>query len=99
MAEDRRSQAERLVSLLPKVRDIRRIGSAALDLCRVASGEVDAYFEHGLGPWDHAAGCLIAARAGAISVAPDYDVMKEEKALVMAAKPGIAVELARLLGK
>ena len=99
VAEDRRSQAERLVRLLPKVRDIRRIGSAALDLCRVASGEVDAYFEHGLGPWDHAAGCLIAARAGAISVAPDYDVMKEEKALVMAAKPGIAVELARLLGE
>lgn len=99
VAEDRRSQAERLVRLLPKVRDIRRIGSAALDLCRVASGEVDAYFEHGLGPWDHAAGCLIAARAGAISVAPDYDVMKEEKALVMTAKPGIAVELARLLGE
>lgn len=97
VAEDRRRQAERLTRLLPKVRDIRRIGSAALDLCRVASGEVDAYFEHGLGPWDHAAGCLIAARAGAISVAPDYDVTKEEKALVLAVKPGVAVELAELL--
>ncbi|WP_034987819.1 inositol monophosphatase family protein [Corynebacterium jeikeium] len=97
VAEDRRRQAERLTRLLPKVRDIRRIGSAALDLCRVASGEVDAYFEHGLGPWDHAAGCLIAARAGAISVAPDYDVTKEAKALVLAVKPGVAVELAELL--
>ncbi|WP_246816909.1 inositol monophosphatase family protein [Corynebacterium sp. HMSC08A12] len=97
VAEDRRRQAERLTRLLPKVRDIRRIGSAALDLCRVASGEVDAYFEHGLGPWDHAAGCLIAARAGAISVAPDYDVTKEEKALVLAVKPGVAAELAELL--
>lgn len=97
VAEDRRRQAERLTRLLPKVRDIRRIGSAALDLCRVASGEVDAYFEHGLGPWDHAAGCLIAARAGAISVAPDYDVTKEAKALVLAVKPGVAAELAELL--
>ncbi|WP_298075746.1 inositol monophosphatase family protein [uncultured Corynebacterium sp.] len=97
VAEDRRRQAERLTRLLPEVRDIRRIGSAALDLCRVASGEVDAYFEHGLGPWDHAAGCLIAARAGAISVAPDYDVTKEAKALVLAAKPGVAAELAELL--
>ncbi|SCX16024.1 inositol monophosphatase family protein [Corynebacterium jeikeium] len=97
LAEDRRRQAELLTRLLPKVRDIRRIGSAALDLCRVASGEVDAYFEHGLGPWDHAAGCLIAARAGAISVAPDYDVTKEAKALVLAVKPGVARELAELL--
>lgn len=97
VAEDRRRQAERLTRLLPQVRDIRRIGSAALDLCRAASGEVDAYFEHGLGPWDHAAGCLIAARAGAISVAPDYDVTKEAKALVMAVKPGVAAELAELL--
>lgn len=97
VAEDRRRQAERLTRLLPQVRDIRRIGSAALDLCRVASGEVDAYFEHGLGPWDHAAGCLIAARAGAISVAPDYDVTKEAKALVLAVKPGVAAELAELL--
>ena len=97
VAEDRRRQAERLTRLLPEVRDIRRIGSAALDLCRVASGEVDAYFEHGLGPWDHAAGCLIAARAGAISVAPGYDVTKEAKALVLAVKPGVAAELAELL--
>lgn len=97
VADDRRRQAQLLTRVLPKVRDIRRIGSAALDLCRVASGEVDAYFEHGLGPWDHAAGCLIAARAGAISVAPDYGVTKEAKALVMAVKPGVAKELAELL--
>ncbi|MBF4463323.1 MULTISPECIES: inositol monophosphatase family protein [unclassified Rathayibacter] len=51
--------------LLGSVRDIRRIGSAALDLCAVASGRLDAYFERGLNPWDLAAGALIAQEAGA----------------------------------
>ncbi|WP_394804349.1 inositol monophosphatase family protein [Clavibacter michiganensis] len=46
-------------------RDIRRIGAASLDLCNVAAGRTDAYFERGLKPWDHAAGGLIAAEAGA----------------------------------
>ena len=55
-----------IARLLPRVRDIRRIGSAALDLCMVAAGRVDAHFEHGLNPWDWAAGALIAAEAGAV---------------------------------
>lgn len=50
--------------LLPQVRDIRRIGSASLDLCMVACGHLDAYYERGLKPWDHAAGGLVAAEAG-----------------------------------
>lgn len=50
--------------LLPRVRDIRRIGSASLDLCMVATGQLDAYYERGLNPWDHAAGGLVAAEAG-----------------------------------
>lgn len=50
--------------LLPQVRDIRRIGSASLDLCMVATGQLDAYYERGLNPWDHAAGGLVAAEAG-----------------------------------
>lgn len=52
--------------LLPRVADIRRLGAAALDLCFVAAGRVDAYFEAGLHRWDFAAGALIAAEAGCV---------------------------------
>ena len=55
-----------IADLLPRVRDIRRMGSGALDLCMVASGRVDAYVERGLYPWDLAAGGLIAREAGAL---------------------------------
>lgn len=58
-------QAEALVGLLPAVRDIRRAGAAALDVCWVGAGRLDAFFEHGLQPWDWAAGALVAAEAGA----------------------------------
>ncbi len=60
----RRRQAAVVARLLPRTRDIRRAGAAALDLCWCAAGRVDAYFERGLQPWDRAAGALIAARAG-----------------------------------
>ncbi len=59
-------QGEVLAALAGEVRDIRRMGAAALDLCHVASGGVDAFFERGLAPWDHTAGALIAREAGAI---------------------------------
>ena len=65
-ADRRRAQAAVMVEMLPRVRDIRRLGGAAVDLCSVACGRVDAYFERGLGPWDHAAGALIAQEAGAV---------------------------------
>ena len=65
LVERRRSQARVVAALLPEVRDIRRIGSAALDLCAVASGSLDVYYEKGLQPWDLAAGSLIAKEAGA----------------------------------
>ncbi|MPZ71837.1 MAG: inositol monophosphatase [Nitriliruptorales bacterium] len=64
-AGDRRRQAAVLASLLPQVRDVRRLGSAALDLCMVAGGMVDAYYEDTTAIWDRAAGALIAAEAGA----------------------------------
>ncbi len=64
-AEDRAWQGEMVARLLPRIRDIRRYGAAAVDLCLVASGQLDAYFEHGLQAWDLAAGGLIAAEAGA----------------------------------
>ena len=64
-ADLRRLQAEAMVRLLPTIRDIRRIGSAALDICGVAEGSVDGYLEEGLHLWDHAAACLVAEGAGA----------------------------------
>jgi myo-inositol-1(or 4)-monophosphatase len=64
VAERRSEQGRRLASLIADVRDIRRGGSAAVDLCYVAAGFVDAYFEDGLNSWDIAAGELIAREAG-----------------------------------
>ena len=61
----RRRQAQLLTKILPNIRDIRRFGAASLDLCAVASGKLDGYFEVGLKPWDGAAGVLIAEEAGA----------------------------------
>ncbi len=61
----RARQAEVMRTVLPQVRDIRRMGSAALDLCAVAAGRVDAFFEAGMYRWDWAAGALIATEAGA----------------------------------
>lgn len=61
----RRRQADVLTEVLPRVRDIRRMGAASVDLCSVACGRLDAYYERGLEPWDLAAGALIAQEAGA----------------------------------
>jgi myo-inositol-1(or 4)-monophosphatase len=65
-AARRKVQGEVVAALLPRVRDIRRGGSASVDLCSVAAGRVDAYYERGLNYWDYAAGALIAAEAGAV---------------------------------
>lgn len=85
-----------VAGLLPEVRDIRRLGTASLDLCFVASGRLNAYFERTLSPWDHAAGALIAREAGARvsglgGVAPSKD-------FIIAAEPTLAERLeSRLL--
>jgi myo-inositol-1(or 4)-monophosphatase len=92
----RRAQAQLLVELLPQVRDIRRMGSAAMDLCHVARGRVDAYFERGLSWWDLAAGALIAREAGAVVSALDGGPVVPGS--VFAATPGIAAPLRALLG-
>ena len=63
-AEVRTAQAAIVVRVLPAVRDIRRTGSAALDLAWVAAGRLDAYYEHGVKPWDIAAGVLLCEGAG-----------------------------------
>ncbi|WP_432562134.1 inositol monophosphatase family protein [Kineococcus sp. SYSU DK003] len=65
-ARRRAEQAAVVARLLPRVRDLRRIGTASLDLCSVAAGRVDAYYERGLNPWDFAAGWLVASEAGAV---------------------------------
>lgn len=65
-AHVREWQAAVLLRVLPSIRDIRRIGSAALDLCAVAEGALDAYFERGLHAWDLAAAWLVLAEAGGV---------------------------------
>lgn len=86
----RKQQAALLAKILPEIRDIRRLGSAALDLCMLAAGEVDAYYEHGLNPWDFLAGSLIAAEAGAVVSQPLIDVPASEGRPVRAATPAVA---------
>jgi myo-inositol-1(or 4)-monophosphatase len=97
-SERRRTvQAALVAKILPVVRDVRRIGSAAMDLCMVAAGRLDAYYEHGLHVWDSAAGALIAAEAGARVVVPEPGDPNSTAALVVAAAPGIADQLLEAL--
>ncbi|SRR5580765_1400050 len=90
-AAQRRWAAEVLLHVIPQVRDIRRIGSAALDLCHVADGALDGYYERGLNPWDLAAGWLVLTEAGGTFI----DVPTGD--LTWAATAGIAAELERLV--
>lgn len=96
-ASRRARQAEILRAVLPLVRDIRRFGAASLDLCAVACGRVDAYYERGLKPWDLAAGGLIATEAGARVEGLGGRPAGED--LVIAAPPGIFGRLEALLGE
>jgi myo-inositol-1(or 4)-monophosphatase len=94
--EQRTRQAEILTGMLPVVRDVRRMGSCALDLCMVAAGRLDAYYEDGVHVWDWAAGALIAAEAGAVLRLPPAD---GASGLVVAAAPAIADALTDALRK
>ena len=96
--ERRAAQGRVVAELLPRVRDIRRIGSAALDLCMVAAGLVDAHYEHGLNTWDWAAGALIATEAGARIIVPDPTTPGARGDIVVACAPGIADEFWSVLG-
>ncbi|GAA5162287.1 inositol monophosphatase family protein [Ornithinimicrobium tianjinense] len=62
----REGQAATVAALLPRVRDVRRLGAAALDLAHVAAGRVDAYYERGVKAWDIAAGILLVTEAGGV---------------------------------
>ena len=88
--ERRRRQAGAVAELLAEVRDIRRVGSCALDLCMVAAGQLDAYFESGVHVWDWAAAALIVQEAGALVRLPSGDDADD---LVIAAAPGVFAAL------
>jgi myo-inositol-1(or 4)-monophosphatase len=87
----RGEQGALVAGLLSRVRDIRRMGTASLDLCFVASGRTNAYFERSLSPWDHAAGALIAREAGA--AVSGMDDRPPSSDLILAAHPAVALEL------
>ncbi|GAA1001009.1 inositol monophosphatase family protein [Subtercola frigoramans] len=90
-AETRVKQGIVLGELIGQVRDIRRIGAAALDLCAVAAGRLDAYYERGLNPWDHAAGALVAREAGA--VVTGFNGTPAAREFTLAAEPALAAQL------
>jgi len=95
--EVRARQAQVLLRVLPLVRDIRRIGSAALDLVRVAEGSVDAYAETGLNAWDLAAGWLVVEEAGGVVVgAGDEPGSAPGTALTVAAGPALVGQVRAL---
>ncbi len=94
-SQKRTQQAQILTHIIPNIRDIRRAGSAALDLCWVASGRLDGYYESGLKLWDFAAGVLIAQEAGAIvSGLGDKEASSE---MIVASNPQIRKNLMDLL--
>lgn len=93
--ERRARQGQTFAALIPHIRDIRRMGSAALDLSAVAAGQLDAYFEVGLSLWDYAAGVLIASEAGALTVV-ELDPLSD-RAFVLAAAPNISDNFVSLL--
>ena len=85
--ERRAAQGRRLAALVGQARDVRRLGSAASDLCLVACGRLDAYFEEYLNSWDLAAGVLIAAEAGATT--SDFGTGPAGPNATVASAPGV----------
>jgi myo-inositol-1(or 4)-monophosphatase len=93
--ERRREQAQRIAQVIPRIRDIRRFGAAAPDLCYLAAGRIDVYFEQWLGPWDWAAGELIAREAGCRTGA--FDGGPIARSQVLAASPALFEQMVQLL--
>ena len=86
--EKRKIQAALVARLLPQIRDLRRLGACAVDICHVASGSLDAYFEAGVNEWDYAAAGLIATEAGA-TISIDTGIWNGEKNMVIVAGPAL----------
>ncbi|GAB2789445.1 inositol monophosphatase family protein [Streptomyces sp. NPDC054796] len=95
LAERRVAQAETVRQIVPRVRDIRRSGSAAIDLCDVGAGRLDGFYERGLNHWDLAAGDLVAREAGALTGGRPGEAPGNE--LTVAASPGVFGSLQPLL--
>ena len=89
------TQAEVLRQILPVVRDLRRSGSPALDLCSVAAGMLDGFFECGLGRWDIAAGAAIAEAAGATVIELQSSILPNP--LLVVANPELLQALIKVL--
>lgn len=94
VADERTWQARTLQRFLPHVRDVRRLGSAALDLAWVAAGRVDAFYETGLSPWDWAAGSALVREAGGSVVTV---TAADRPDGVLAARPGLSEPLLALV--
>jgi myo-inositol-1(or 4)-monophosphatase len=92
-AARRAEQAAVLLDVLPRVRDVRRAGAAAVDLCWVAAGRLDAFFERGLAPWDWAAASVIVEEAGARTL------HRSEDGLHVAAPPQLFDDLVALVSR
>jgi myo-inositol-1(or 4)-monophosphatase len=92
-AERRAEQAELLLRLLPRIRDVRRAGAAALDLAYVAAGRVDAFYERGLKRWDEAAGRLLVQEAGGVV----HDLNDEPRGVLAAGTQELAVALGHVM--
>jgi len=88
-------QGQVVGALLPRVRDIRRGGSCAVDLCSLAAGRVDAYYERGVNYWDYAAGGLVATEAGA--VLGGLAGRPASSSMTIAAEPALFTQLRGLL--
>ena len=95
LISERKVHAKRVADIVMKVRDIRRLGAAAVDLCFVACGRLDAYFEEHLNSWDLIAGQVIATEAGAVF--SDYVGNAVTPAQVLAATPGVHADLIHLI--
>ncbi len=94
--ERRKPQAKFIAELLPQIRDVRRMGACAVDICMVASGSVDAHFEAGVNEWDYAAAGLIASEAGA-KFSYLKGIWDGEKYFVLTAGPSLFASLAKAL--
>ena len=96
-AERRAAQADTVRHVLPRVRDIRRGGSAALDLAWLAAGRLDGYWEVGLSPWDWAAGRLLVTEAGGTVEEWGDEVAGEEVPGLAAANPALLPHILELV--
>lgn len=96
-AARRRDQGAVVATLMPVIRDIRRLGAASIDLCLVADGSVDAFYESGLAPWDRAAGELIASEAGVRLTEIAAHRLGDPEPVLLASCPGVSEALEALL--